>query len=63
MREEYMNKGQIIRTLKGLYLKITGEPLDKPAYFEITLYATEENIRKEIKLSKVFDINLKAQEE
>lgn len=55
-----MNKGQIVKTLKGLYLKITGKPLDKPAYFEIALYATEEDIQKEVKLSEEFDINLKA---
>jgi len=57
-----MTKGQIIKTLQGLYLKIILK-IGKPVYFEITPYATEEEIKKEVELSKIFNVNLKTKEE
>jgi hypothetical protein len=53
-----MNKGKIVRKGFTLYLKITGEPLDKPAYFEIQSYATKDKIKEIAQLSEEFDIDL-----
>jgi hypothetical protein len=58
-----MNTGKIVRTFKGIYLKVEGNPLVKPAYFEIVTYATEEIIKNEVSLSKKFDIDLQTKEE
>jgi hypothetical protein len=53
-----MNKASIVRKEHRLYLKVTGEPLDKPAYFEIQAFATEDKIQKTIQLSENFLIDL-----
>ena len=56
-----MNKGQVVRKGFNLYLKVTGKPLDKPAYFEIQPYAIEDKIKEAIQLSEEFNINLSGQ--
>jgi hypothetical protein len=53
-----MNKAKIIRQDYRLYLKVTGKPLDSPAYFEIQSYATKDKIKEKASLSKEFDIDL-----
>jgi hypothetical protein len=53
-----MNKGKIVRKGFTLYLKVTGEPLDKPAYFEIQSYAIKDKIKEIAQLSEEFDIDL-----
>ena len=53
-----MNKATIIRKGFTLYLKVTGKPLTKPAYFEIQSFATKDKIRETAQLTKEFDINL-----
>ena len=53
-----MNKGKIVRKGFTLYLKVTGEPLDKPVYFEIQSYATQEKIKEIATLSEEFNIDL-----
>jgi hypothetical protein len=53
-----MNKATIVRKRFTLYLKVTGEPLDKPVYFEIESYSDKNTIGKEISLTKEFLINL-----
>ena len=52
-----MNKATIVRKGFTLYLKITGEPLDKPAYFEIENFAVKD-IKGEIELSDEFNVDL-----
>jgi hypothetical protein len=52
-----MNKAKIVRKGFSLYLKITGEPLDKPAYFEIQNFATK-GMKEIATLSEEFDIDL-----
>lgn len=52
-----MNKATIIRKGFTLYLKVIGEPLDKPAYFEIQMFRRD-NLTKEIILSEEFNIDL-----
>ena len=51
-----MNKGKIVRKGFTLYLKVIGEPLDKPAYFEIQNFATKDKIKEIAQLSDEFDI-------
>ena len=53
-----MNKGQIVRKGYILYLKVTGEPLDKSAYFIILNWATKNSIKGTKPLSKEFNIDL-----
>jgi len=53
-----MNKAKIVRKGFTLYLKITGEPLDKPAYFEIQGFATKDKIKEIAILSEEFNIDL-----
>ena len=53
-----MNKAKIIRKGYRLYLKVTGKPLDAPAYFEIQSYATKDKLKEKAHLSKEFDIDL-----
>lgn len=53
-----MNKGQIVRKGFTLYLKVTGKPLDKSAYFIILNWVTKDNIKGIKPLSKEFDIDL-----
>jgi len=52
-----MNRGQIVRKNFTLYLKVTGEPLTKSAYFEIQNFATK-GIKEIAILSDEFDVNL-----
>jgi hypothetical protein len=52
-----MNQARIVRKGFTLYLKVTGEPLDKPAYFEIQNFVTKK-IKEIIILSEEFDIDL-----
>jgi len=52
-----MNKARIVRKGFTLYLKVTGEPLDKPAYFEIESFATK-GIKEIATLSEEFNIDL-----
>jgi len=52
-----MNKATVVRKGFTLYLKVIGEPLDKPAYFEIESFATK-GIKEIATLSEEFDINL-----
>ncbi len=52
-----MNKATIVRKGFTLYLKVTGKPLDKPAYFEIQSYATK-GIKEIATLSEEFSIDL-----
>jgi len=53
-----MNKGKIVRKGFALYLKVIGEPLDKPAYFEIASYAIKNKIKEIAQLSDEFNIDL-----
>jgi len=53
-----MNKASIVRKGYTLYLKVTGEPLDKPVYFEIESFATKDKIKEIAQLSEEFDIDL-----
>lgn len=53
-----MNKAKIVRKGFTLYLKVTGKPLDKPAYFEIASYATKDKIKEIAQLSEEFSIDL-----
>ena len=53
-----MNKAEIVRKGFTLYLKVTGEPLDKPAYFEIQNFATKDRIKEIAQLSEEFNIDL-----
>lgn len=53
-----MNRAKIIRKGFTLYLKVTGKPLDNPAYFEILSYATKDKIKEIATLSEEFDIDL-----
>jgi hypothetical protein len=54
-----MNKAKIVRKGFTLYLKVTGEPLTKPAYFEIQSFATKDYSQHfSINLSEEFDIDL-----
>ena len=53
-----MNKAKIIRQGYRLYFKVTGKPLDAPAYFEIQSYATKDKLKEKAHLSKEFDIDL-----
>jgi hypothetical protein len=53
-----MNKAKIVRKGYILYLKVTGEPLDKPAYFEIQNFAIKDKIKEITTLSEEFDIDL-----
>jgi hypothetical protein len=53
-----MNKATIVRKGFTLYLKVTGEPLDKPAYFEIESFATKDKIKEIATLSDEFNIDL-----
>jgi hypothetical protein len=54
-----MNKAIIVRDNNGnVYLKISGEPLDRPVYFKIEEFTTDPE-GKIINLSKEFEINLK----
>jgi len=52
-----MNKATVIRKGFTLYLKVTGEPLDKPVYFEIQSYATK-GIKEIVTLTEEFNIDL-----
>jgi hypothetical protein len=52
-----MNRATIVRKGFTLYLKVTGEPLDKPAYFEIENFATK-GIKEIATLSEEFKIDL-----
>jgi hypothetical protein len=53
-----MNKGIIVRKGFILYLKVTGFPLNKPAYFEIHNFATKDKIKEIAQLSDEFDVDL-----
>jgi hypothetical protein len=53
-----MNKARIVRRGFVLYLKVTGKPLDKPAYFEIQNFATKDKIKDTITLSDEFNVDL-----
>ena len=58
-----MNKARIVRDKDNeVYLVISGKPINKEIYFHIDEFVTE-IVGKSIKLSKVFDIDLKAKEE
>jgi len=53
-----MNKASIVKKGFTLYLKVTGEPLDNPIYFEIQNFATKDKIREITTLSEEFNIDL-----
>jgi hypothetical protein len=52
-----MNKAKIVRRGFTLYLKVIGESLDKPSYFEIQNFATK-GIKEIATLSEEFNIDL-----
>ena len=56
-----MNKAQIVRVADKVYLKVMGKPLTLPEYFRICSVASEDCIKDEINLTKIIDINLKAE--
>ena len=53
-----MNKATVVKKGYTVYLKVTGEPLDKPAYFEMQSFATKDKIRETAILSEEFNIDL-----
>lgn len=53
-----MNKAQIVTNGKNVYLKVEGDPLLVPMYFEIANVSLRYDLENEKKLSEEFKINL-----